>query len=122
MARFAYTATEASGRLTTGRTRAATREAAELALYERELRGIRLVEKKSLLKAELTAPRVKRAEVMHQSRQLGAFIRAGLPLIDAVHTLGEESRNSSVRRMMAQVEEGLRAGERLSDCFDAHPK
>jgi type IV pilus assembly protein PilC len=65
---------------------------------------------------------VKRAEVMHLSRQLGAFIRAGLPLIDAVHTLGEESRNSSVRRMMAQVEEGLRAGERLSDCFDAHPK
>jgi type IV pilus assembly protein PilC len=122
MARFAYTATEASGRLTAGTTKAATREAAELALYERELRGIRLVEKKSLLKAEVTAPRVKRAEVMHLSRQLGAFIRAGLPLIDAVHTLGEESRNSSVRRMMAQVEEGLRAGERLSDCFDAHPK
>jgi type IV pilus assembly protein PilC len=47
MARFAYTATEASGRLTAGTTKAAAREAAELALYERELRGIRLMEKKA---------------------------------------------------------------------------
>jgi type IV pilus assembly protein PilC len=80
------------------------------------------VEKSSLLKKELTPPRVKREEVMHLSRQLGAFIRAGLPLIDAVHTLGEEARNSSVRKMMRRVEEGLRSGEKLSDCFDRHPK
>jgi type IV pilus assembly protein PilC len=59
---------------------------------------------------------------MHLTRQLGAFVRAGLPLIDAVRTLGEEARNSSVRRMMAEVEDGLRSGERLSDCFDRHPK
>jgi type IV pilus assembly protein PilC len=122
MIKFAYTATESSGRLTSGTTRAASREAAELALYERELRGIRLVEKKGVLQAELTAPRVNRADIMHLSRQLGAFIRAGLPLVDAVHTLGEEARNSSVRRMMLEVEEGLRAGERLSDCLDRHPK
>ena len=35
----------------------------------------------------------------------------GLPLIDAVHTLGAEAANSSVRRMMRQVEDGLRAGD-----------
>ena len=59
---------------------------------------------------------------MHLSRQLGAFIRAGLPLIEAVHTLGEEASNSSVRRMMVEVEDGLRTGEKLSDCLDRHPK
>jgi type IV pilus assembly protein PilC len=94
MTKYAYLATEPSGKVISGTARAATREAAELALYERELRGIRLVEKKSFLKAEVTAPRVKREEIMHLSRQLGAFIQAGLPLIDAVHTLGEEARNS----------------------------
>src|SRR5437899_5160728 len=71
---------------------------------------------------ELTARRVKREEIMHLSRQLGAFIQAGLPLVDAVHTLGVEARNSSVRRMMAEVEDGLRSGERLSDCLDRHPR
>jgi type IV pilus assembly protein PilC len=45
-----------------------------------------------------------------------------LPLIDAIHSLGEEATNSSVRRMMREVEDGLRGGEKLSDCFDRHPK
>ena len=46
---------------------------------------------------------------MHLSRQLAAFIRAGLPLLEAVHTIGAESENSSVRRMMNEIEDGLRA-------------
>jgi len=122
MTRFAYVAMAPDGQLTSGVQKAANREAAELALYEQELRDIRVTERRSLLKAELTAPRVKREAVMHLSRQLGAFIRAGLPLIDAVHTLGAEAENSSVRRMMREVEDGLRGGEKLSDCFDRHPK
>ncbi|HEY3261098.1 MAG TPA: type II secretion system F family protein [Pseudonocardiaceae bacterium] len=122
MSRFAYVAVTPDGRVASGVQKAASRPAAELALYEQELRDIRVTERKSLLRAEVTAPRVKREEVMHLSRQLGAFIRAGLPLIDAVHTLGEEADNSSVRRMMREVEDGLRGGERLSDCFDRHPK
>src|SRR5256714_7193261 len=108
MVKFAYVATGPDGRLATGVERAETRDAAELALYGRQLRDIRLSEKQGMLRVELSAPRVKREEVMHLSRQLGAFIRAGLPLIDAVHTLGEEATNSSVRRMMRQGRDGVR--------------
>jgi type IV pilus assembly protein PilC len=122
VARYAYAATGPGGGHVTGVEKADSREAAELALYRRHLRDVRLAEKKSVLSTEVTAPRVKREEVMHLSRQLGAFIRAGLPLIDAVHSLGEEAANSSVRRMMRDVEDGLRGGERLSDCLDRHPK
>jgi type IV pilus assembly protein PilC len=122
MPRFAYVAIDPSGNPVRGTHRAETREDAGIALYARELRDIRVTEKTGLLKSELSAPRVKREQVMHLSRQLGAFVRAGLPLIDAVHTLGEEADNSSVRRMMAEVEDGLRRGEKLSDCFDRHPK
>jgi type IV pilus assembly protein PilC len=120
--RFSYVATDPAGQTARGTEKADSRDAVELALYERELRDIRVEEKKSFLQFELSAKRVKREEVMHLSRQLGAFVRAGLPLIDAVHILGEEAANSSVRRMMAEVEEGLRGGERLSDCLDRHPK
>jgi type IV pilus assembly protein PilC len=120
--KFAYVATAPDGQQATGVERANSRADAELALYERELRDIRVSEKKGLLSKEISAPRVKREEVMHLSRQLSAFIRAGLPILDAVHTLGEEAANSSVRRMMEEVEEGLRSGETLSDCFDRHPK
>ncbi|HEX8080151.1 MAG TPA: type II secretion system F family protein [Jatrophihabitans sp.] len=122
MPSFSYTATLPSGESARGTEKAASREAAELALYERDLRDIRVVPKTSLLKSEITAPRVKRDELMHLSRQLAAFVRAGLPLIDAVHTIGAEASNSSVRRMMAEVEQSLRDGDRLSTCLDRHPK
>ena len=122
MARFTYTAATTTGEPATGAVRAPDREAAELALHARGLRRVIVAEKPGLLRTEITPPRVKRAEVMHLTRQLGAFIRAGLPLIEAVRVLGDEAPNSSVRKMMRQVEDGLRSGETLSDCFDAHPK
>jgi len=122
MTRYTYVAVEADGSTKRGTTRAESREDAELALYERELRNIRLTEKPGLLQLEITARRVKREEVMHLTRQLGAFVAAGLPLTESVHSLGREAENSSVRRMMLEVEDGLRDGERLSDCFDRHPR
>ena len=78
--------------------------------------------KKSALQAEVFPSRVKRDELMHLSRQLGAFVHAGLPIIEAVRILGEEAKNSTVRKMMVDIEEGLRRGERLSDCLDRHPR
>ena len=122
MTTYTYVATEAGGQTSTGKTRAANRDAAEDVLYGRGLLNVELVEKKGLLQTELMAKKVKRVEIMHLSRQLGAFIHAGLPLVDAVHSLGAEADNPSVRRMMAEVEDRLRAGDTLSNCFDAHPK
>src|SRR5690242_7137644 len=122
MPTFAYSATLPSGEYTRGRRKAASREAAELALHGRDLRNIRVVEAPSVLRTELTAPTVKRVEVMHLTRQLGAFIAAGLPLVDAVRLIGQETGNSTVRRMMAEIEIGLRGGDTLSECMDRHPK
>ncbi len=122
VAKFEYVATGPDGRRTTGIQRAANRDAAEHALYQRNLRGIRVTEKRSVMQAEIAGSKVKRDEVMHLSRQLSAFVRAGLPLIEAVHTLGVESGNSSLRRIMADVEQGLHRGDSLSTCFDRHPR
>jgi type IV pilus assembly protein PilC len=121
MTTFAYTAVALDGRAIAATHKAASRAEAELALFAKGLRNIQLTEKKSLLQAEVFKARVKREEIMHLSRQLGAFIRAGLPVLDAVRTLGDEATNTTVRRMMRDVEDGLRRGERLSDCFDRHP-
>ena len=122
MPRFAYVATTPDGQLTKGVEKAETRTDAELALYDRQLRDLRVVEKKSFLQTEISGPRVKRSDLMHLSRQLAAFIRAGLPILDAVHTIGEESDNSSIRRMMQDIEDGLRGGERFSDALERHAK
>lgn len=122
MTTYAYVAMGADGGVTTGKAKAVDRRAAETMLSDRGLLDVELTEKKGFLQAEISAKRVKREEIMHLSRQLGAFVHAGLPLVEAVHTLGTESANSSVRRMMADVEDRLRGGDTLSDCLDSHPK
>ena len=122
MPKFAYTALAPDGTTAAGTAKFDNRAAAELALYDRELREIRVVEKRSILQLEVAGSSVKRADLMHLSRQLAAFVRAGLPILDAVHTIAEESDNQSTRRVMRDIEDSLRSGERFSDCLERHPK
>jgi type IV pilus assembly protein PilC len=122
MPKFAYAGHDLEGNAVRGTHRAATRGDAEVALFERDLRNLKVTEKKSVLQYEISGPRIKREEVMHLSRQIAAFLKAGLPVLDAVHSIGTESENSSVRRMMHRIEDGLRTGERFSDCLNQYPK
>ena len=122
MPKFAYVGMTIDGNEVKGTQRAANRTDAEVSLYERQMRHLRLTEKKSLLSYEISGPRIKREAVMHLSRQIAAFLRAGLPILEAVHTIGAENENSSVRRMMHEIEDGLRSGERFSECLDKFPK
>lgn len=122
MPKFAYVGVTSAGAPAKGSYKAASRGDAEVALYQQDLRDLRVTEKKSILQYELSGPRIKRAEVMHLSRQIAAFLKAGLPILDAVHAIGEESDNSSIRRMMNTIEDGLRTGERFSECLDQYPK
>jgi type IV pilus assembly protein PilC len=122
MPKYAYVALAPDGQEAKGVEKFDSRGAAEIALYERELRDIRVTEKTGLLQLELSGPRIKRTDLMHLSRQMAAFVRAGLPILEAVHTIGAEATNSSVRRVMQDIEDGLRSGERFSDCLDKHPK
>jgi len=122
MTAYAYVATDPNGLVSTGSTKATSRDAAEAILHGRGLVEITLTQKKSLLQTDVMAKRVKRVEIMHLSRQLGAFIHAGLPLVEAIHTLGAESANYSLRDMMAETEDRLRGGDTLSNCFDSYPK
>src|SRR5215831_13362887 len=121
VAKFEYVAIGPDGQRASGTQRAATRDAAEQALYQRNLRGVQVSEKRNA-RANIGRSGVKRDEVMHLSRQLSAFVRAGLPLIEAVHALGTESGNPNLRKTMADVEQGLHRGDSLAICFDRHPR
>jgi type IV pilus assembly protein PilC len=122
MPKFAYVAVTPDGQQVKGKTRATSRGDAEVTLYGKELRDLKVKEKKGILQYEISGPRIKKADVMHLSRQIAAFLRAGLPILDAVHTIGAESESSSVRRMMNEIEDGLRTGERFSDCLERYAK
>lgn len=122
MTKFAYAGVTEAGLEVTGTRRGASVSDVQLALYDEGYRDLRVTEKTSVLQADILGSSIKRADVMHLSRQMAAFLNAGLPILDAVKTIGSETESAAVRRMMAQIEEGLRTGERFADCLDEFPK
>ncbi|MEP6666858.1 MAG: type II secretion system F family protein [Nocardioidaceae bacterium] len=122
MPKFAYVAAGADGALLKGTQEADTLTSARMALMSRELDVRELAEKHGLMQLELTKTRIKRSELMHLSRQLSAFIRAGVPILDAIQVLTDESASRGVQRVMAEIGEDLRAGATLSDAFERHPR
>ena len=71
---------------------------------------------------EVLPARVTGKDLMHLSRQLAAFLRAGIPILDGLALLGREASNTTMRRTLLDVAEGLRQGEPLAEAFDRHPK
>lgn len=121
MPKFAYVALGPDGSQATGVQEAPTLAAARMALVQQQLRVQRIEPKTSWTQVELTPKRIKPADLMHISRQLSAFLRAGIPILDAIAVLGEESDKPAVRRVLGQVREDLRSGLTLSEAIDKHP-
>jgi type IV pilus assembly protein PilC len=123
MPKFGYTATAPDGSVATGTYRAKTMAEARLELLEQRLRVTELGQAAGgKLNIELVPQRIRRADLMHLSRQLGAFIRAGIPILDALRTLTDETERASVRRVLSAIGRDLREGSTLADAVDRHPK
>jgi len=76
--------------------------------------------KKSVWQFEITKKRVPRADLMNFSRQLAAFIRAGIPILEAIDTFAQEAGNKVFREALFSIGEALRRGETFSAAVGAH--
>ncbi len=63
---------------------------------------------------ELTPDKVKREEVMNFSRQCSAFVRAGVPLIEALQVISEETKDKYLRRILLDCSARIKSGSTLS--------
>jgi type IV pilus assembly protein PilC len=122
MPKFAYVAAGPDGGETRGVQAADTLSQARLLLAQQHLRVSELAQKRGLSDLELTESRIKPAELMHLSRQLSAFLRAGIPILEAIDVISQESGKQGTRRVLDAINEDLRAGERFSDAIDRHPR
>ncbi|MCU1432459.1 MAG: pilC [Actinotalea sp.] len=121
MPKFAYVALGPDGTSATGVHDAPTLAAARMALVQQQLRVTKIEPKRRWTEFELSPSRVKPADLMHLIRQLSAFLRAGIPILDAIRILGEENASSAARRVLAAIGEDLRSGLTLSEATDRHP-
>ena len=76
--------------------------------------------KKSILQFELTKKKVPRKELMHFSRQLAVFIKAGIPIIDALDTIREEVANKHLNEILESATAQLRSGSTFAAAMELH--
>ena len=77
--------------------------------------------KKSFLQMELTKKKVARKDLMHFSRQLSVFIRAGIPILDALEVIQEEMGSKALKEVLDDIVAQLRAGSTFANAAAAHP-
>ncbi|MEO6124091.1 MAG: type II secretion system F family protein [Ilumatobacteraceae bacterium] len=122
MPKFAYAAIDSTGSAIEGVTKANTLGDARAYLMGQNLFPTKLTEHKGALSFELTAEKVKKKNLMHFTRQLAVFVKAGIPLMDALQTIGDESEDVALRRCLGEMVEDLRNGGTMSASARKHPE
>ncbi len=120
MAQFKYVAVTAEGTKLRATTEAMSADALRNELLGRQLEVKKISEKKTFGKIEITKQKVKRAEIMHFSRQIGAFVRAGIPIVDAIETVREGTTNERFRAILQDVAEQIQTGIPFSEALARH--
>lgn len=63
--------------------------------------------------------RVKAGDFLLFNQQLSALLRAGIPVLQSINLLKNRSGSSTLRTVLADVEEKIKSGVPLSDAFEA---
>jgi type IV pilus assembly protein PilC len=122
MPKYKYAGVDESGKKRRGTVDAVLVDDARIQLAERGLRSLEVKETQPFWTFEVKKSKVKRIELIHFSRQLAAFVRAGVPILDAIETLRSESHNKMMRKVLDDVDEALRKGETFSGAIARHPE
>ena len=120
MATFKYTAVTGDGKQVKAAIEGVSITSAENDLLRQNLRVIKIREKKGFSQIEISPERVPRQEVMHFSRQIAAFVRTGIPIIDAVQVVEEGTGNKRFKSILAEVREQLEGGVPFSEALTPH--
>jgi type IV pilus assembly protein PilC len=75
---------------------------------------------KRLGQFEITPRKVPLRELQQFSRQLAVFIKAGVPLVEALDLLRQETGNKLFKQILDEIVAALQAGSTLSDAAAVH--
>ena len=121
MPKYTYSAIGADGVNVSGVEEALTLGGARRALVARDLAPVEVKEKRNVLQLEITKKRVKRRDLMHFSRQMAVFTRAGIPVLEALDVMTEELGNQRFAVVIAEMADALRAGSTFAGAASEHP-
>jgi type IV pilus assembly protein PilC len=120
--KYHYEAYDPSGARVKGVESAATSGSVHLALLERGFQPIVVKEKPNILQFEITKKKVPRKDVMNFTRQLAVFIRSGIPIMEALEVIVEETQSKLLRAILLEMVDDLRAGDTFAAAASGHPE
>ena len=117
MASFTYTARDAKGELKSSTVEATSREEAISQLKKQRLNVIKIDEAQRKKKPGKIGMR----DIVIFTRQFSTMINAGLPLVQAMGILAEQSENPNLREVTKQVVFDVESGNTVADALRKHP-
>lgn len=120
MALYKYTAVTPDGQRVKDSFEGVSLSSAENELIRQNLKILKIKEKKRFSEIEISPERVPRQEVMHFSRQIAAFVRTGIPIIDAVRVVEEGTDSKRFKQILVDIRESLEGGVPFSEALTPH--
>ncbi len=128
MPTFVWEGKTAQGRTMKGELEAPTLEAVFTVLRDRRIRPVpsRIREKGTGLDKEISIPgfgeKVKAKEVSLFTRQFATMIDAGLPIVQCLDILSEQSESKLLRNTVRTIKQDVEGGRTLTEALSKYPK
>jgi type IV pilus assembly protein PilC len=121
MPTFAYSARSATGELMSGEIDLPTRDEVVGYLVRQRLRPVSVNTKARDINIQFGTG-IKTREVVIFTRQFATMINSGLPLVQSLTILAEQTENKIFQKIITQVLNDIQAGQTLADSMRKHPK
>jgi type IV pilus assembly protein PilC len=118
MPNYEYTARNQQGQETTGTMDAGSRDEVVANLRKQRMVLVRLREAKRPRRGGRVATR----DIVIFTRQFATMINAGLPLVQALDILAQQTENKALAEVTRQVVYDVESGHTLADALSKHPR
>jgi type IV pilus assembly protein PilC len=119
---FHFKALDETGKQISGVETAASTGAAHVALLARGLQPLEVSARRNVLNFEITKKKVPRKDLTNFTRQLAVFMRAGIPIMEALEVITEETQNKLLKVVLLDMIDSLRAGDTFAAAAAIHPE
>lgn len=120
---FSYRAIDPNGSLVKGTAEGADMNTAHDSIVSTGLHVIDIRKSNEhivSIKRRLLLKKIKRKDVIEFANNLSLMLKAGIPILSAIHDIAETSENRYFRQRIKNIERSIELGSRFSDAVAAH--
>jgi type IV pilus assembly protein PilC len=122
MPSFTYSARPAAGGdIRTGEIELTSKDEVISYLHKQKLIPVSVREKEKGLQIKFGTG-IKTRDIVIFTRQFATMINSGLPLVQSLDILAQQTENDSLRKVIREVLYDVESGNTLADALDKHPK